>query len=341
MNNISVIIPCYNVEKYIDRCLDSIMYQTFDINRLEIICIDDASTDNTLAKLKEWESKYPDRFLIVECATNAKQGAARNIGLKYASSPWIAFLDSDGWINEKYFERLIDTAENGDYDIVACGSYRDYGDNIKKFAQPLNSSGEIMVADIDDRRELLLQRSLSYSAWGKLIRTEFLLDNNIFFPEGLTYEDIFWGSLIHLYVNSAMIIPECLYHYFVNDNSTVTAKDELRHIDQLTIQMKVWREWEERGFFETLYKELQYEYFYSGYLPFIKILAIRYSEPSYEMFKLLQSIAGKPLMDADGNGYLSADRLPELHYTLLRLLYADLSRKEFNRMIESVQSIGL
>ena len=340
MDKISVIIPCYNVEKYIDRCLESLINQTIGYSKLEIICVDDASTDNTRKKLKDWEGKYPEQFIIIECDTNAKQGAARNIGLKYASASWIAFLDSDDWIDESYFELLTSYIDD-ECDVIACGCYRDYGDGIRKYAQPYSVAGKLSVNNTEDRKKLLINRSLSYSAWGKLIRKSFLTDNDIFFPESLSYEDIVWGSLIHLYTVNAFVLEECLYHYFVNENSTVIAKDELRHIDQLTIQMKVWREWEGRGFLDDFYDELQYEYFYSGYLPFIKILAIRFSEPSYEMFNLLQCIARKPLADAECNKYLAKESLPELHYTLLRILYAQLSKSEFSRLMESVRSIGL
>lgn len=341
MDNISIIIPCYNVEKYIDRCLASIINQSISLDSLEIICVDDASTDGTLEKLKSWENKYPDSFIIVECETNGKQGTARNVGLGYATASWIAFLDSDDWVDEKYFEYLLEATKYGAYDVVACGCYRDYGDDIRKYAQPHSVWGEIEISDIECRKNLLLNRTLSYSAWGKLIKKDFLIENEIIFPEGLSYEDICWGSLVHLYVNRVRIIPECLYHYYVNENSTVIAMDELRHIDQMTVQMKVWREWEERGFFNDYYKELQYEYFYSGYLPFIKILAMRYTVPSYEMFNLLQSIARKPLLNADSNKYLSAENLPEFHYTLLKILYADLSRNDFADLMKSVRAIGL
>ena len=106
MAEISVIIPCYNVESYIDRCLTSITSQTIDLSLLEIICIDDASTDNTWSKLQAWETTYPENIMIIHCDENGRQGTARNIGLQYASAPWIAYIDSDDWIELDYFEKL-------------------------------------------------------------------------------------------------------------------------------------------------------------------------------------------------------------------------------------------
>lgn len=83
---ISIIIPCYNVEQWIDRCLSSIAEQTYPIENIEMICVNDCSTDNTLYKLLEWEKRYPDNIVIVECEVNGRQSKARNIGLQYATA---------------------------------------------------------------------------------------------------------------------------------------------------------------------------------------------------------------------------------------------------------------
>ena len=104
---ISVIIPCYNVEKYIDRCLTSLERQTVGMNSLEIICLDDKSADGTLDKLHEWEKKYPDNICIVELPDNGRQGRARNIGLEYATCEWVAFIDSDDWWNLTILRSLV------------------------------------------------------------------------------------------------------------------------------------------------------------------------------------------------------------------------------------------
>ena len=92
---ISIIIPCYNAQQYLDRCLLSLVNQTIDLDKLEIICVNDASTDGTWDKLCSWESRYPENFLLVDCEKNGKLGRARNIGLSYATGDYIAFLDAD------------------------------------------------------------------------------------------------------------------------------------------------------------------------------------------------------------------------------------------------------
>ena len=92
---ISVIIPCYNVSKYLDRCMDSLLKQTIGYNKLELIFINDASTDNTLDMLLGYEEKYPDTVLVINLEENKKQGFARNLALEYATGKYIGYVDSD------------------------------------------------------------------------------------------------------------------------------------------------------------------------------------------------------------------------------------------------------
>ena len=106
MKKISVIIPCYNIAPWIDRCMASIAVQTIGLDDLEVICIDDASTDGTWEHLQRWERKFPDHILLIRQDVNRRQGAARNLGLQYASAPYIAFVDGDDQLEPDYFEQL-------------------------------------------------------------------------------------------------------------------------------------------------------------------------------------------------------------------------------------------
>ena len=95
MKKISVIIPCYNAQAYIPRCLHSIFSQTIGMETLEIILVNDASTDHTLDILLQFENKFPDSVIVVNLEQNIRQGGARNVGLSYASGEYVAFLDAD------------------------------------------------------------------------------------------------------------------------------------------------------------------------------------------------------------------------------------------------------
>lgn len=118
MKKISVIIPCYNVENYLDRCMETIVNQTIGIENLEVILVNDASTDGTLDKMKVWEDKYPEDIMLVTYEQNIRQGGARNVGMSYASCDYIGFVDSDDWIELDMYENLYRIAVEGDYDCV-------------------------------------------------------------------------------------------------------------------------------------------------------------------------------------------------------------------------------
>lgn len=125
MKKISVIIPCYNVAAYIDRCLMSIEAQTMGMEELEIICIDDASADSTWVHLRKWEQMYPENILLIQQKVNRRLGAARNLGVRYASADWIAFVDADDWLEKDYFEKLYVPAAHYKCDVVVCGAILD------------------------------------------------------------------------------------------------------------------------------------------------------------------------------------------------------------------------
>ena len=116
MNKISVIVPIYNVEQYVERCLNSIIENTY--KNLEIICINDGSTDNSL-KILEKIAENEQRIKIID-KINGGVSSARNIGLDVATGDYIAFVDSDDWVHNRYFEILLDFAIKEEADIVAC-----------------------------------------------------------------------------------------------------------------------------------------------------------------------------------------------------------------------------
>lgn len=122
MPPISVIIPCYNVENYIDRCVKSLINQSIGVENLELIFVNDASTDGTLTKLQNWEQTYPENIMVITYEENLRQGGARNVGLQYATGEYIGFVDSDDWIEPDMYELLYSIAKQKDFDQV-CGKY--------------------------------------------------------------------------------------------------------------------------------------------------------------------------------------------------------------------------
>ena len=120
MRKISIVIPCYNVEKYLDRCIHSLTEQTIGLDALELIFVDDASTDRTGRKLEWWRKRYPDSIKVITLPENRRQGGARNEGLKYVTAETVGFVDSDDWAAPEMYEVLYGTLLREGCDFVNC-----------------------------------------------------------------------------------------------------------------------------------------------------------------------------------------------------------------------------
>lgn len=339
MAKISVIIPCYNVAPYIDRCLTTITRQTIGLDALEIICIDDASTDDTWQHLQEWEQKYPENIMLIHSDTNARQGTARNIGLQYASADWIAFIDSDDWLELDYFEKLYSVTLIGDCDVVSCQNQRDYSTEMTFFEdRSTGKENRFMLIDTVEKRKLFFNlQSAGFAAWGKIIRKSLLVDNRIYFPENLAYEDSYWGPLLHFYINRVYLVEEKLYHYFVNRQSTVLQKDADYHTDWLTVQSMKWHEWEKRGFLFDYREELEYDFLCTCYLGFLKILFLRYTVPSYSHYLLVKEIMLQKIPDYRQNRYIK-EGLDDFYLLLLESLLLPMSKAQFLQLAEHAKA---
>jgi len=214
---ISIIIPVYNVEKYLRECLDSILVQTFQ--DFEIICVDDGSTDKSLEILQEYKRK-DDRFVILQ-QRHAGAGAARNHGIKLAEGKYIQFLDSDDYFEPNLLEEMYSRAENHNADLVVC-SYRKVDDegNVTESRNP-NSPINLDKTPIEkpfskqDFKEEIFSL-LTPIPWNKLYRKDLIWENNIVFPDIHICEDV---AFVHSCVassNKILVFDDELINYRFN-----------------------------------------------------------------------------------------------------------------------------
>lgn len=207
-DKITVIIPVYNVENYLERCLKSILYNTY--TNLEIICVNDGSTDNSKKILEDYSQR--DKRVIVINKKNNGISSARNAGIKIATGEYIAFVDSDDWIHEKYFEYLIrgiDTA-----DLVICNYIRSY----KSGSVETDDAYRVQsISPID----VLKNKELKSYVWGKLFRHQ--LVDEIRFSESEELEDSLYNMDVLLNNKNLKInhVDVPLYYYFVRADSLV------------------------------------------------------------------------------------------------------------------------
>ena len=248
---ISVIIPAYNVEKYIRRCMDSLVNQTYE--KLEVIVVNDSSTDRTGDIIAEYAERFPEKVFQYNQKKNAGQAAARNFGLTKATGDYIGFVDSDDFVSTDMYELLYREAEQTGCDLVTCGYYGcDVATGMIKGYQ-MGYKGEFNQSIYENPKIL---RVNSPYPWNKLYSRELLDRAGFQFPEGMIFEDL--CAVLPLFLDAKKVgrVHAKLYYYMKGrKGGTLSTYDE-RHgqiIDVLQIVNDVYRH---RGEFEHFYDTL-------------------------------------------------------------------------------------
>lgn len=234
-DKISVIVPVYNVKKYIKRCLDSIIEQTY--KNLEIILIDDGSTDGSGEICDEYIEK--DERIQVLHKANGGLSSARNIGIERATGNYIGFVDSDDWIAKDMYEYLWKLCKRDNFDIAVCGIKR-----VIRFEEKENASEKEKIC-IYTQEEYLKKffrvhtQDPNHFACNKLYRSQII--KQIRYPEGLTSEDV-EGTFLALLLSERIILSEQVkYFYWNNPDSITNQKFNLRQMDLYKIWCHVYQ----------------------------------------------------------------------------------------------------
>lgn len=232
---VSVIIPVYNVSEYIERCIRSVMTQTF--TDIECIIVDDATEDDSIEKCERLIEEYNHnldlnlnergriRFKILYHEVNRGLSAARNTGTEAATGDWIFYLDSDDEITPNCIEKLVTIAqEHPDVDMVQGNSMMIPNDIRirvhvdRRIPEHLSSNGEIV--------RYYHKHWIPTSAWNKLVKCSFLKDNDLAFKEGLVYEDLLWMFYVMKDLEKICVCKDITYHYYVRSGSIMKATEE-------------------------------------------------------------------------------------------------------------------
>lgn len=245
MKKVSIIVPCYNAEKIIDRCVNQLVHQTLGLENIEIILVNDASTDGTIERLKQWEKQYPDSVLLIDSTVNMKTGGARNLGIRYASGEYVGFVDNDDWVDTTMYEKMYTAAHENDCDVVAVLYAREREDGYRFPFQMPKGKKNIRVDATKPRPEGV--SPMPGEVWSKIYRRSMIVENNLFFPEGLSYPENYFGPLLGYYIKSYYVVDEILYHYIKYEHSIILSgrNDDIK--DRLEIERRLLREIQERG----------------------------------------------------------------------------------------------
>ena len=208
---ISVVVPAYNVENYIPDCLESLIGQSF--KDIEIIVINDGSTDNTPAIIEKYAKE--DKRIRVISQKNSGLSKTRNVGIDNARGEYIAFVDSDDWVDAEFFEKLYNAATKNDADLAAASILR-YREHSQKYR--VHFTEEKVYTTLEDKIKACNIPKCCY-VWNKLYKSSLI--KNYKFQEGVYFEDILWTPEVLKNSNKLVTVPDVTYYYRVNKNSIV------------------------------------------------------------------------------------------------------------------------
>ena len=226
---VSVIVPVFNTEKYLAKCLLSLIKQT--LKNIEIIIVNDGSTDNSQLIIDEFQKK--DSRIKVIKQENQKQGAARNNGTKVATGEYIGYVDSDDWVDLDYFEKLYLSAKKYNSDIALATNVRVHEYKIKK---RLNIVREEFVIGLQEKFDIAKQVK-NPCPTNKIYRLDMLKNHNIVWPEGVYCEDKLFTVKAVYYANGIVTVPDVQYYYYKNPNSTVNNRSQ-KHLSKIEVDKK-------------------------------------------------------------------------------------------------------
>ncbi len=262
---VSVIVPVYKVEQYISKCLDSLVNQTLE--DMEIIVVNDGSPDNSEKIIKDYAKKYKNiKYLKKE---NGGLSSARNFGLKHATGEYIGFVDSDDYVDKRMYQMMYEKAIEVSADLVVCDLNYVYEDKEEKAYSNIKT-------DTTDIKSIM--NNIYPAAWNKLYKKE-LFDNEVYFKEGVWYEDVEFIYRLLPYVNKIGVVHKHFYKYIQRENSIIRTIDKrlYNYIDNWNGILEFYKK---RDLYISYEKELEYSYVRYLYATFIK-QACKYDYENY------------------------------------------------------------
>lgn len=242
MIRVSVIVPVYNIEKYLVKCLDSLVHQT--LQEIEIIIVNDGSTDGSQTIIDKFKKAYPNKIRSLIKA-NGGLSDARNYGIPYAKGEYIGFVDSDDYIDVTMYEKMYKSAKEYDSDIVTCDYYKVYGEHKEL----------VKSRDFLNQKDMFIG-SLA-AAWNKLYKRKLVIGSGVDFPKGLIYEDTAFFAKLIPYCKKTSYVNEALIYYVQRQGSIANSQGQktTQIFDVFDSILAFYKEYE----FYTCYKsELEY-----------------------------------------------------------------------------------
>lgn len=266
---ITVIVPVYNSEKYLDKCIKSLICQTYE--NLEIICINDGSTDNSLEILEKYKLK--DERIILLSQENSGVSTARNNGIKAATGDYVSFIDADDWVLLTLYQTFADYVSKAPEPVdIWCFNAAQYAEG----KSDIIPNTFLLLSDWNNHKDVcsihtfddcMQPFSRNLSAANKIYRREFLLKNKLLFPENLKFEDSVFSMITFLNAKSIMLTEEIFYRYRNNNGITASSEVTPKVLDIFNVVDLIEKEIRRLN----LYNDYKYALFQYKYRVFVRV----------------------------------------------------------------------
>ena len=285
MVKVSVILPVYGVAQYIEKCTQTLLAQTLE--DMEFIFVDDHGPDNSIELVQKMIEGHPrkDQFVFLKPEHNLGAGMARNYAIPEAKGEYIAFVDSDDWIEPTMFEELYNEAVRaGGVDICYCQASKDYldGQPSEILRNPMVEPGELT----HEKRSYFLQHYVSLF-WTFIYKRELIEKHGIRYPEDRSADDTFFETCNLFLAESAAHVDKPFYHYLIRPGSVCTTKDSSKYQKRLSTFRKLMTFAKEKGVYAEFKDEVDYIYIKKGYLSSVFNYISNSLEPNKDTFKII------------------------------------------------------
>lgn len=298
---LSIVVPVHNMAagNKLRFCLDSLVNQT--ISDYEIIAVDDASTDESMDILKEYESKFPWKFKVLQSYENKKQGGARNMGIDAATGTWLGFVDADDWVAPDMYEKLVHKAEETGADVAGCdyNMTQEQSMRIGKVV-PNNTMEQTGIMNIEKGKLFVMNPG---SMVIKIYLKSVVDENHLRFPEKTFYEDNCASPIWMLHFTHFEKVEEPLYYYYQHETSTVHEISVEKCEARLLMGKKLIEEARKYGFYKMYRKEFEFAFIKLYYMNTLYTYMLGMKHPKLKFLKKIAAGITQEFPDFQENPY--------------------------------------
>ncbi|MFP3153754.1 glycosyltransferase [Lachnospiraceae bacterium ZAX-1] len=301
---ISIIIPCYNSEELLDHCFTSIREQTLGMDKLEVVFINDASTDATLDKLLNYEKRFPESVIVINSPVNKKQNGARNLGLERATGTYVMFVNADDWVKPQLCETLYKIAQEYDTDIIQHPCIYYFSETVQEQEEGLRY-GVLNADDRNIKRELLIGMYMTFGSQNKFYKHSLIQKVGARFVEQLACEEASFVYPLLFEAKKLYCMSESMYYCRQSSVTGIARANPDQIYDRPKAQLHLLKEIstnQERT--NTFYNEIEFYFLYTYYVETVYLAGSQNLALGIDYFEGMQKLVQELFPEYEQNPYL-------------------------------------